>query len=99
MTFGLRAVDTIVESRDGEIFTILPREQMYQIQTPQSFTFQTLWDAHSKALEEGITEASDDAGLVLRMGKRVRVIEGDPRNIKVTDPIDLELAQRLIRDG
>jgi 2-C-methyl-D-erythritol 4-phosphate cytidylyltransferase len=99
MTFGLRAVDTIVECRDGEIFTVLPREQMYQIQTPQSFTFQTLWDAHCKALEEGIREASDDAGLVLRLGNQVRVIEGDPRNIKVTGPVDLELAQHLIRGG
>jgi 2-C-methyl-D-erythritol 4-phosphate cytidylyltransferase len=99
MTFGLRAVDTIVECLDGEINTVLPREQMYQIQTPQSFTFQTLWDAHCKALEGGIREASDDAGLVLLAGNRVRVIEGDPRNIKITDPIDLELAQRLIRDG
>ena len=99
MTFGLPVIDTLVESRDDEIFTILPREQMYQIQTPQSFTFQTLWDAHCKALEEGIREASDDAGLVLRAGNRVRLIEGNPRNIKITSPVDLELAQRLIRDG
>jgi 2-C-methyl-D-erythritol 4-phosphate cytidylyltransferase len=99
MTFGLPVIDTLVESRDGEIFTVLPREQIYQIQTPQSFTFQTLWDAHRTALEEGIREASDDAGLVLRAGNRVRVTEGDPRNIKVTGPIDLELVQHLIRDG
>jgi 2-C-methyl-D-erythritol 4-phosphate cytidylyltransferase len=99
MTFGLRAVDTIVECLDGEVFTVVPREQMYQIQTPQSFLFQTLRDAHCKALEEGIREASDDAGLVLRLGNRVRVIEGDPRNIKITGPVDLELAQRLMRNG
>jgi 2-C-methyl-D-erythritol 4-phosphate cytidylyltransferase len=97
MTFGLRAIDTIVECRDGEIRRVLPREELYQIQTPQSFPFQTLWDAHFKALEAGITDASDDAGLVLRAGKRVKVLEGDPRNIKITDPIDLELAQHLRR--
>jgi 2-C-methyl-D-erythritol 4-phosphate cytidylyltransferase len=99
MTFGLRAVDTIVECLGGEITTVLPREQMYQIQTPQSFPFQVLWDAHRKAQEEGIRAAGDDAGLVLRTGNRVKVIEGDPHNIKVTGPIDLELAQHLIRDG
>jgi len=99
MTFGLRTVDTIVECRDGEITKILPREQIRQIQTPQSFPFQTLWGAHCQALEGGINDASDDAGLVLRAGNRVKVIEGDPRNIKITDPLDLELAQRLIRDG
>jgi len=99
MTFGLRAVDTIVESLDGEITTVLPREQLYQIQTPQSFPFKVLWDVHHKALEEGITDASDDAGLVLQAGNRVTVLEGDPRNIKITGPVDLELAQYLIQDG
>jgi 2-C-methyl-D-erythritol 4-phosphate cytidylyltransferase len=98
MTFGLRASDTIVECRDGEIMRVSPREQVYQIQTPQSFPFQTLWDAHCKALEAGLTEAGDDAGLVLKAGNRVKVIEGDPRNIKITDPFDLGLAQYLLRD-
>lgn len=98
MTFGLRASDTIVECRDGEIMRVFPREQVYQIQTPQSFPFQTLWDAHCKALEAGLTEAGDDAGLVLKAGNRVKVIEGDPRNIKITDPFDLGLAQYLLRD-
>jgi len=98
MTFGLRSVDTIVESLDGEIATVLPREQMYQIQTPQAFPFKTLWDAYHKALEAGIKDASDDAGLVVRAGNRVKVLEGDPRNIKITGPVDLELAQHLIQD-
>jgi len=96
MTFGLRPVETIVECRDGEITRVLPREELYQIQTPQAFPFQTLWDAHGQALEAGITDASDDAGLVLRAGHRVKVLVGDPRNIKVTGPVDLELAQHLL---
>ncbi|OGP53022.1 MAG: 2-C-methyl-D-erythritol 4-phosphate cytidylyltransferase [Deltaproteobacteria bacterium RBG_13_52_11] len=98
MTFGLRARDTIVECRGGEIMRVSPREQMYQVQTPQSFPFQTLWDAHCKALAAGIREASDDAGLVLKAGNRLKVLEGDPRNIKITDPFDLELAQHFLRD-
>ena len=97
MTFALPLTDTIVESRDGKIIKILPREELRQVQTPQSFPFQTLWEAHQTALEKGIRDASDDAGLVLRMGRPVRVIEGDPRNIKITGPADLELAQHLLR--
>lgn len=97
MTFGLRAVETMVVCRDGEIIKVMPREEMYQIQTPQAFPFQMLWDAHRQALEAGITDASDDAGLVLRTGLRVKMLEGDPRNIKITSPVDLELAQRLLR--
>jgi 2-C-methyl-D-erythritol 4-phosphate cytidylyltransferase len=99
MTFGLPVIDTIVECHDGAISTILNREQLRQVQTPQAFSFQTLWEAHRQALEEGIRDASDDAGLVLRMGNRVQVIEGDPRNIKITGPADLELAQHLLRGG
>ena len=99
MTFVLPVTDTIVECRDETIFTVLPREQLRQVQTPQSFPFQTLWEAHRTALKEGIRDASDDAGLVLRMGKEVRAIKGDPRNIKITGPADLELAQHLLREG
>jgi 2-C-methyl-D-erythritol 4-phosphate cytidylyltransferase len=98
MTFGLAARDTIMECRHGEVLKISPREQMYQIQTPQSFPFRTLWDAHRAALEKGIKDASDDAGLMLRGGHRVKVLEGDPRNIKITDPFDLELARHLLLD-
>jgi 2-C-methyl-D-erythritol 4-phosphate cytidylyltransferase len=96
MTFGLRPVETIVQGRDGKIIKVLPREELYQIQTPQAFPFQTLWDAHCQALEAGITDASDDAGLVLSAGKRVKVLPGDPRNIKITSPFDLTLAQHLL---
>jgi 2-C-methyl-D-erythritol 4-phosphate cytidylyltransferase len=99
MTFGLLAVETIVECRDGEIMRVLPREELYQIQTPQAFPFHVLWDAHNRALEAGITDASDDAGLVLRAGNQVTVLKGDPRNIKITGPVDLKLAQHLLGDG
>ena len=99
MTFGLPVTDTIVECRDGAISTVLSREQLRQVQTPQAFPFQTLQEAHRQALEEGISDASDDAGLVLRVGNRVQVIEGDPRNIKITGPADLELARHLLLEG
>jgi len=99
MTFGLRAVETIAECRDGVITRVLPREDLHQIQTPQAFPFAILWDAHCRALEAGITDASDDAGLVLQAGNRVTVLAGDPRNIKITGPDDLNLVQHLIRNG
>jgi 2-C-methyl-D-erythritol 4-phosphate cytidylyltransferase len=97
MTFGLPAVETIVEGRDGEIVRVLPRDELYHIQTPQAFLFPMLWDAHCQALEAGIKDASDDAGLVLRAGLRVKVLEGDPHNIKITGTIDLTIAQHLLR--
>jgi 2-C-methyl-D-erythritol 4-phosphate cytidylyltransferase len=96
MTFGLPAVETIVEGRDGEIAKVLARAELYQIQTPQAFPFQILWDAHCQALEAGSTDASDDAGLVLSAGKRVKILPGDARNIKITGPVDLALAHHLL---
>jgi 2-C-methyl-D-erythritol 4-phosphate cytidylyltransferase len=97
MTFGLQAVETMVQGRNGEITKVLAREELYQIQTPQAFPFPTLWDAHCQALAAGITDASDDAGLVLRAGRRVKILPGDPRNIKITGPVDLALAQYLLQ--
>ncbi|MBN1255143.1 MAG: 2-C-methyl-D-erythritol 4-phosphate cytidylyltransferase [Deltaproteobacteria bacterium] len=99
MSFCLPAVETIVEWSDGEIVRVLPRDELCQVQTPQAFPFKILWDAHCRALEAGITDASDDAGIVFKAGNRVRVLEGDPRNIKITGPVDLKLAQYLLGDG
>jgi 2-C-methyl-D-erythritol 4-phosphate cytidylyltransferase len=96
MTFGLPAKDTIVSCRDGAIMRVLPREGLYQVQTPQAFAFETLWEAHEEAKAAGITDAGDDAGLVLRLGKRVQVFPGDPCNIKITDTRDLELVRHLL---
>jgi 2-C-methyl-D-erythritol 4-phosphate cytidylyltransferase len=97
MTFGLSAMETIVESREGKLIRVLPRDHLYQIQTPQAFPFSMLWDAHCRALEAGITDASDDAGLVLSAGRQVKVLIGDPRNIKITRPVDLALALLLLQ--
>jgi 2-C-methyl-D-erythritol 4-phosphate cytidylyltransferase len=98
MTFGLPAKDTIVSLRDGAIAAVLRREDLCQVQTPQAFAFETLWEAHEKARAAGISDAGDDAGLVLRLGKRVKVLPGDPCNIKITDPRDLELVRQLLLD-
>jgi 2-C-methyl-D-erythritol 4-phosphate cytidylyltransferase len=98
MTFGLSAKDTIVSCRDGAIASVLRREELCQVQTPQAFAFETLWEAHEAARKAGIADAGDDAGLVLRLGRQVRVFPGDPRNIKITDTRDLELVRHLLLD-
>jgi 2-C-methyl-D-erythritol 4-phosphate cytidylyltransferase len=99
MTFGLPVIDTVVECVEGETRLVLPREGLRQVQTPQAFPFRMLYDAHHRALKEGIRAASDDAGLVMRAGHGVQVLEGNLRNLKVTSPFDLELVRCLLRDG
>ena len=93
MTFGVRATDTTVVASSGAIETVLPREQVYHVQTPQSFPFTVLWEAHVVAQKRGLIDSCDDATLVLQAGYPVKVVNGDPRNIKVTSPLDMELVR------
>lgn len=99
MTFGIPAVDTMVVTSGGEIETVLPRDHVYHVQTPQSFPFRVLWDAHMAAQKRGITDAGDDATLVLHEGYAVKVVKGDPGNIKVTSPMDMELVRVFSAKG
>ena len=77
--------DTIKRVRGEEIVETLPRDELVAVQTPQAF----LADVLRRAVEGG--EASDCAALVERVGGRVKVVEGDPRLLKVTTQDDLEL--------
>lgn len=68
------------------------RERLVLVQTPQVFRAELLRRAYAQA---DLT-STDDAGLVERLGEPVVVVEGDPRNIKITRPSDLELARRIL---
>ncbi len=73
----------------------LPREGLFAIQTPQVFRTELLKTAHQKAWEEGFV-ATDDASLVERMGVKVKIIRGEKENIKITEPEDLTIAEKLM---
>jgi 2-C-methyl-D-erythritol 4-phosphate cytidylyltransferase len=93
---GLPARDTIkMVSTERVVCKTLPREGLWQIQTPQAFRTELIRAAYERAEREH-TEATDDAMLVERLGKTVVVLEGDPFNIKVTVPQDLALAEMLM---
>lgn len=89
------AKDTIKTVRDGIIIDTPPRETLWQAQTPQSFRFATIYDAHRAAELEGFM-GTDDASLVERRGGAVRIVRGDYRNIKITTPEDLVLAEAFL---
>ncbi len=71
----------------------VPRENLWQAQTPQVFHRTLLQRAYQGDIE-GVT---DDAMLVERLGQPVRIVPGDPRNIKVTTPGDLALIEAVLR--
>ena len=81
---------------DGIVKETLPRKMLWEIQTPQGFRKDILLDAYRKAAEDGFL-GTDDASLVERMGVPVKVVESDYRNIKVTTPEDLLIAEAFLR--
>ncbi len=66
---------------------------MYYTQTPQAFQYKIIKEAHELALSKDIHDPTDDVQLVLDAGYKVKVVEGSPRNIKITNAFDLELAE------
>jgi 2-C-methyl-D-erythritol 4-phosphate cytidylyltransferase len=74
----------------------LERELLYAVQTPQVFPFSVILNAHEQARREGFY-ATDDAALVERYGGRIGIVEGSYRNIKITTPEDLIMAEVFLK--
>ena len=96
---GIPAIDTVKEVKRASlpqdvalISATIPRERIVLAQTPQVFSYAFLRDAFRKAQQDDFT-ASDEAALVERSGREVFVVLGSERNIKITRPGDMELAQ------
>ena len=96
---GIPAMDTVKEVKrsslpqDVALITgTIPRERVVLAQTPQVFRTRLLKEAFAKAIADGVN-ASDEAGLVERMGHDVHAVHGTERNIKITKPSDMELAR------
>ncbi len=73
------------------------RATLRAVQTPQVFDFDMLRGALSKAELDG-AQVTDDCSAVERMGMSVKIVEGDERNIKVTTPMDLKIAEMLLEE-
>jgi 2-C-methyl-D-erythritol 4-phosphate cytidylyltransferase len=87
--------DTIKRVFDGYVHETVERSSLWAVQTPQAFHVSLVLEAHERAsLERYI--GTDDASLVERIGKQVKIIEGDYRNIKLTTPDDLLFAQAIL---
>ena len=90
------AKDTIKIIVDDAVQETPPRETLWQAQTPQAFRYGIIRNAHEQAAAEGFL-GTDDASLVERLGGQVQVVMGDYRNIKITTPEDLILAEAFIK--
>lgn len=88
--------DTIKVVSDGVVKSTPDRSTLWLAQTPQTFSYALLRDAHEKALASDFT-GTDDAALVERAGHAVHILQGDYDNIKITTPEDLDAAERILR--
>jgi 2-C-methyl-D-erythritol 4-phosphate cytidylyltransferase len=96
---GIPAMDTVKEVKRASlpedvalITATIPRERVVLAQTPQVFETSLLQEAFAQAEGDGLN-ASDEAGLIERLGHDVFVVQGSERNIKITKPSDMDLAR------
>lgn len=95
---AVRPKETIKVS-DGDSFVAgtLLRDTLRVVQTPQGFEASLLYEAFQQALRDNVY-ATDEAALVERIGKKVRLIEGDYRNVKMTTPEDLRIMELMVAE-
>ena len=83
--------DTVKRVADGAVAETLDRRYLVAVQTPQAFDAAALRAAHAAG-----PEATDDAAVIEAAGGRVVVVDGDPHNLKITNPDDLAVAAALL---
>ena len=101
-TYGAAApavsVKDTIKVVEGRIVKSTPdRASLYAVQTPQVFDFDILRGALAKANADN-AKLTDDCSAVERMGFSVKIVEGDERNLKVTTPLDLKIAELLLEE-
>jgi 2-C-methyl-D-erythritol 4-phosphate cytidylyltransferase len=89
--------DTLKRVRGGRVVETPPRDECWAAQTPQVFRRDWLEEALAKAEADGFL-GTDDAQLVERLGLPVRIVPGDPGNLKITFPEDLAIAEARLRE-
>ena len=89
--------DTIKVVKGGLVEKTPERATLQAVQTPQVFDFDLLRGALKQAEEEKAA-VTDDCSAVERLGMKVKIVEGDERNLKVTTPVDLKIAEMLLEE-
>ena len=87
--------DTIKFVCDGAVESTPQRDRLVAVQTPQVFNAELLKAALQSAVEQGV-EVTDDCSAVERLGKKVYLVQGSYENLKITTPVDLLLAEKIL---
>lgn len=94
---GLAVTNTLKEVSGDLVVRTVPRSNLYGVQTPQCFRTERIAAAHAWALRRGISDATDDSALIEAVGGRIRIVEGDPFNMKITVRQDMEIAEAILK--
>ena len=89
--------DTIKTVKGGIVVNTPDRSLLFAVQTPQVFDRELLLGALQKARKDEAA-ITDDCSAVERLGMSVKIVEGDERNLKVTTPMDLKVAELLMEE-
>lgn len=94
----IEAIDTIVESKDNEFISDIPRRDiMYQGQTPQTFNIKSIKKLYNELTEDEKEILTDACKIFSMKGEKVKLVKGEIFNIKVTTPYDLNVANSIIK--
>ena len=97
ITTGVQVKDTIKTKDNGDfVARTIDRDKLVAIQTPQAFAYQLIIEAHKKISDN--VKVSDDASLVEKLGKPVKIVKGSYQNIKITTPEDLDYARLILKN-
>lgn len=91
---ALPVVDSLKRGVDGDVVGEVARDNLWRAQTPQAFHYGAILEAHRAAKGAALT---DDAAVARAAGMTVRLVPGSEENVKVTEPADLEAAERRLR--
>ncbi len=91
----IASADTLVHAPGGKTIAAIPKREDYlRGQTPQTFRFDWIWQAHQATNTEG---AHDDCQLLLKQGRQIHIVEVNDTNFKITTETDLALAEIIIQ--
>lgn len=94
---AVKATDTTIEVNNEAFESSLNRDKLYQVQTPQTFTYKLIKEAHESARQNHLENTTDDAQLVAKLGHKVFIVNGKKTNIKITNDEDLKIFEALLK--
>lgn len=98
---GMPVKDTIKIVDDaGNVEDTPPRERVWQVQTPQVFEYDLIYNAYSEMMRKSVSGITDDAMVIERFSEeKVRMIRGSYENIKITTPEDIKIGEKFLKNS